>query len=83
MSSTAFSLPSHHFDAQPEKPVELSEEEIRAALVKSREKNKLRYFPLSSIMLIGEYSDWGDEHCVGFCGRCCSVERGTEKEMVE
>jgi hypothetical protein len=57
MSSTAFSLPSHHFDAQPEKPVELSEEEIRAALVKSREKNKLRYFPLSSIMLIGEYSD--------------------------
>jgi hypothetical protein len=45
LSSTAFSLPSHHFAAQPETPIELSEEEIRAALEKSRAQNKLRYFP--------------------------------------
>jgi hypothetical protein len=57
MSSTAFSLPSHHFDAQPEKPAELSEEEIRAALEKSRDKNKLKYFPRSGIVLIAEYSN--------------------------
>jgi Nuclear fragile X mental retardation-interacting protein 1 (NUFIP1) len=54
MSSTAYSLPSHHFEPQPEIPVELSEEEIRVALEKSRAKNMSRYLEHSDIG-----ADWG------------------------
>jgi len=45
MSSTAFSLASHHFEPQPEKAPELSEDEIRFALENAKAKNRLRFFP--------------------------------------
>ena len=82
MSSTAYSLPSHHFAPQPDVHVELSEEEIRAALERSKAKNKLRYVPRLNTVLIEEYSDRGDEHCAGYGGRRAGMERGTEEEMV-
>ena len=44
MSSTAFSLPSHHFEPQPEMAPELSEEEIRFALEKAKAKKGIRFF---------------------------------------
>jgi hypothetical protein len=42
MSSTAFSLPSHHLEPQDQKAPELSEEEIRLALEREKAKNKIR-----------------------------------------